>query len=138
MSTRYYGVDDYGLVLDANALNLIAVKLYDDCTEEAWASDKWEFIEGVSESLGLDYISNFTGELHHIRDDGYTDWGCEDPYDDDCIYYVQLSEYPRLFSTSYKNFDEIIDEMKRKVGQYLPETFPYRENIRHIVGSCYG
>ncbi len=138
MSTHYYGVDDYGLVLDANALNLIAAKLFDDYTDEAWDEDKYEFIESVAEKLDLGYASNFTGELYRIRDDGYTEWGYEEPYEDDCVYYVPLSNYPTLFNTSYKNMDEIVEEMKQKVGQYLPDTFPYSQQIRHIVGSCYG
>lgn len=59
-------------------------------------------------------------------------------YDGDRIYYIQVSSYPTLFKPAYKSMDELIAEFKEKVGEYLPEDFDYRSNIRHIVGTYFG
>ena len=34
--------------------------------------------------------------------------------------------------------EEIVEELKSKVGEYLPEDFDYRKNIRHISGTYFG
>jgi hypothetical protein len=33
---------------------------------------------------------------------------------------------------------EIIEELKEEVGQYLPNDYDYRKNIRHIIGTTFG
>jgi hypothetical protein len=34
--------------------------------------------------------------------------------------------------------DEIIEEMKQKVGELLPDDYDYRKNIVHVVGTYFG
>lgn len=43
-----------------------------------------------------------------------------------------------LFKAAYKDMNELIDEFKSDIGEYLPEDFDYRANIRHIVGTYFG
>ena len=37
-----------------------------------------------------------------------------------------------------ENIDEIIDEFKGKLGEYLPDGFDYRGKIRHVSGTYFG
>ena len=140
MSMRDYAVDDYGLVIDSNIMHCLAVKLYDDCTDEEWEKDEYGFIEGVVDSLGLESISNFVGEAFPIKDNGDTEWGdaSSDFYDNDSIYYVAVSQCPNLFVAPYKDIDDLICSFESAIGEYLPENYAYRRNIRHIVGTYYG
>lgn len=140
MSMRDYAVDDYGLVIDSNIMHCLAVKLYDDCTDEEWDKDKYEFIEGVVDTLGLESIPNFVGEAFPIKDNGDTEWddASSDFYDNDAIYYVAVSRYPNLFIAPYKDIGDLIGQFKSAIGKYLPENYAYRQNIRHIVGTYYG
>ena len=134
MSMRDYAVDDYGLVLDEETTKVIASKVFDDYTEDVadWGYEL--YISGICE-----YIGEFTGEAQEITDDGTCIWGGNyEEYYDDVIYYVPLTKYPTLFKKSYNNMEEIIDEFKSKIGEYLPEDFDYRSRICHICGTYYG
>ena len=59
-------------------------------------------------------------------------------YSGDQIYYIPVNSYPTSFKPAYENMDALIAEFKEKVGEYLPEDFDYRSNIRHIVGTYFG
>lgn len=134
MSMRDYAVDDYGLVLDEETIKAIISKLdvepLDEDTDLAYIL----YDEGICE-----YISEFTGEAQVVQDNGYFDWGRDYiPFKSDSIAYVPLTHYPTLFKKAYNNMEEIIDELKSKLGEYLPEDFDYRSRIRHICGTYYG
>ncbi len=135
MSMRDYSVDDYGLVLDEEIINTIASKIFDDFAENTDACWEYELYDkGICE-----YISEFTGEAQEIADDGMFIWGGDyEYYSSETITYVPLSKYPTLFSKAYNNMEEIIDELKSKVGEYLPEDFDYRSRVCHISGTYYG
>jgi hypothetical protein len=132
---RDYAVDDYGLLLDEQTINIIASKVCDDFSYDDTGID-WMYElydKGICE-----YISEFTGEAQEVDHNGMY-WGgdCES-YSNDVIAYVQVSKYPTLFKAAYNNMDEIVDEFKIKLGEYLPEDFDYRKHIRHICGTYYG
>lgn len=139
MGMRDYAVDDYGLVLDIDSdiLYTIAKNLYDDCTKKAWDEEKWEFIEGIRESLDLCYFSGFNGEAFSINDIGL-DKESSHYYNDDAVLYLGVWHYPTLFNSAYHGFDDLIDEFKHRIGEYLPLDFDYRNNILHIVGTYCG
>lgn len=137
MSMRDYAVDDYGLVFNDEHLKILASKLCDDYTDEDFAEDECGFCEEVADKLALEYIGDFTGEAMNIKDDGSCGWD-GDTYNSDLIYYLRLSEYPTLFKAAYNSVDDAINELKERVGEYLPEDFPYREYLRHIVGTYFG
>lgn len=134
MSMRDYAVDDYGLVLDEETIKVIISRLGVELLDEDTDIKYILYDEGICE-----YISEFTGEAQPVRDDGYFDW-CKDSehYNNDAICYVQVSTYPTLFKQAYNNMEEIIDEFKIKLGEYLTEDFDYRSRIRHISGTYYG
>lgn len=137
MSMRDYAVDDYGLLLDMETVKMIAAKVIDDYTETedpmcVWAYELYD--HGICE-----YISEFTGEAQELSDNGLFSWlDNYKSYNCDIIAYVPLKKYPTLFKRAYSDMEEIIEELKSKVGEYLPEDFDYRRNICHICGTYYG
>lgn len=133
MSMRDYAVSDYGLLLDEETIKIIASKVLADYTDE----DNMAY--GLYDKGICEYISEFTGESIPIREDGYVSWGGDgEDYRCETIVYVPTSNFPTLFKRAYKNIDEIIDEFKGKVGEYLPDGFNYRGKLRHISGTYFG
>jgi hypothetical protein len=132
---RDYAVNDYGLLLTEETMKIIASKVcddFEDMEEDEYGDVLYE--EGICE-----YIGDFTGEAGVLLDNGLNDWiNNGEMYDGDRIYYVQVSSYPTIFKAAYENMDALIAEFKEKVGEYLPEDFNYRANIRHIIGTYYG
>lgn len=135
MSMRDYAVDDYGLVLDKEAMKAMISKLgIMVIDEEDFDFSYYLYDEGICE-----YISEFTGEAQAINDDGYFDFSRDyESYNSDSIAYVPLAKYPTLFKRAYNNMEEIIDELKLKIGKYVPEDFDYRSRICHICGTYFG
>lgn len=136
MSMRDYAVNDYGLVLDYNALNLLAARVCEDYTDDGWDKDMSGYIGGVEDYFDLTGIYGFTGDTYKINKEGYAE-GNADIYSYDDIHYYALSRYPSLFKAAYKNMTEIVNECKEKFGQYLPDNFDYAGNIKVIVGTVY-
>ena len=135
MSMRDYAVDDYGLLLTEETMKIIASKVcdyFEDMEEDEYGDALYE--KGICE-----YIGDFTGEAGILLDNGLNDWISNgEMYYGDQIYYIQVSSYPTIFKAAYENMDALIAEFKVKVGEYLPNDFDYRANIRHIVGTYYG
>lgn len=134
MSMRDYAVDDYGLVFDKETMKTVISKLdvepLDEDTDIAYILYDY----GICE-----YISEFTGEAQTINDDGYFDFSRDyESYNGDSIAYVPLAKYPTLFKRAYNNMEEIVDEFKSKIGDYMPEDFDYRSRVCHICGTYYG
>lgn len=141
MSMREYAFEDCGMVLNTNHLQMLAKRICADYSDKEWEKSpdsRYEFLDKVSEKLDMQYISGFDGEAIFITDDGHND--CDDSlqYDNDVLYYIPLSNYPTMFKPAYNSIDEIVDELREKLGQFLPQNFDYRNNIRHIVGTYYG
>ena len=135
MSMRDYAVDDYGLLLTEEVMKIIASKVCDDFED----MDEDEYGDALYEEGICEYIGDFTGEAGILLDNGLNDWISNgEMYDGDRIYYVQVSSYPTIFKAAYENMDALIAEFKEKVGEYLPDDFDYRSNIRHIVGTYFG
>lgn len=90
---RDYGVDDYGLVLNTNHLQILASRVLEDYSDEEWEIDKWGVIDAFADKVGVEYIGDFSGEAFTITDSGENDWSNSDVYSGDTIYYVPVSEY---------------------------------------------
>ena len=134
---RDYGLADYGLILSRDTMKLLASKICDNYSDEAYEEDEYEFNETIVDKVGAEYVGEFTGEARVITVNGYD--GCDEyDYDADVLYYVSCTKYPTLFSKAYSSIDAVIREMREKVGKYLPEDFNYMSNICHIVGTYYG
>ena len=133
MSMRDYAVSDYGLLLDEETIKIIASKVLADYTDED------DMAYGLYDEGICEYISEFTGESMPISKDGQIVW-CADSedYRNEVIAYIPISNFPTLFKKAYENIDEIIDEFKGKVGEYLPDEFDYRSKIRYISGTYFG
>ncbi len=134
MSMRAYAYEDYGLLLEEDDLKKIAPTVFDN--EEQ--VDDTDIPFDLHDMGIISMVSEFAGEAFAIGDDGKDDWGGCEEYDGDSVCYVPIPKYPSLFSRAYKDINEMILDLKQRVGNYLPQDFPYRERIRHIVGTYYG
>lgn len=133
MSMRDYAYVDYGLVLDKKTIKHMYDKVFD--TPEEYEEDMGYalYVKGI-----VEYTGEFTGEAMRIDDNGNDAWRDTTVYSADVIYYVPLGKYPSLFEANYKDINEIVEEFKFKVGEYMPEDYDYRSNIRHIIGTTWG
>lgn len=138
MSMRDYAVDDYGLLMTREMLKEIASKVCEDYTEEAYEEDEFGFNDELYDEGIVEYISDFTGESIVINDKGENVWGDSESYNCDVIYFVPTSRISTLFKAAYRDMDDMIDEFKKRVGEYLPDDFDYRKYIRHISGTYFG
>ena len=138
MSMRDYGVNDYGLIVNEETMKLLASKVVKEYTEEDYEENSEYYTDELYEKGIIEYISEFTGESTEIGDDGSNLWSSGEQYSCDSIYYVSLYNYSTLFKAAYENMDVLINELKERVGEYLPDDFDYRSNIRHITGTYYG
>lgn len=132
MSMNYYAVNDYGMILDNETIEMICRSLYGEDYENENGYELYD--EGICE-----YISEFTGEATPITENGTDDYRKNsEAYNGDTIFYVMLYWQPTLFQAAYYGIDDIVDELKHKLGEYLPDDYDYRSKIRHIVGTYYG
>jgi hypothetical protein len=132
MSTRTYAYADYGLLLDEEAAKLIYEQI---CGVTDYEDDAGYLLcdEGYCE-----YVGNFTGQAFHLNDNGGIMWNDFDEYDDYVIVYATVSNHPTLFNKAYDNMDDVIKDFKNRFGEYLPDDFNYRANIRQIIGTTWG
>ena len=133
MSMRYYAYEDYGLVLNEETRKTICEKVF---AEEPVEDE--EYGMALYEAEICQAAGNFTGETFYILDNGRDNWDRSETYDDDSVYYIPVDKYPTLFRSAYNDVNEMIVEFRKKIGEYLPEDFDYRSNIRHIVGTTWG
>ena len=138
MSMRDYAVNDYGLLMTEETVKMIATKVCDGYTEEEYNEDPFGFAYELYEKGVVEYIGSFTGESIAINDNGENVWGVSEYYNDDVIYYAPTSYISTLFKTAYKDMDEMIEDFRNRLGEYLPADFDYRKYIRNISGTYYG
>ena len=122
MSMRDYAFSEYGIVLN---------DLIDDDT-----------LQELAENDVISSQFSFTGESFEVNDDGSTDWGNSETYDDNTVYYVELPKYPHLFKAAYRNMSELVKSMSvryRKI-KGLPKLTnrQIRDKLRLIQGTYYG
>lgn len=131
MSMREYAYDDYGLILDNSTMEHIFVKKFNEPIDDenvGWALCDAEFCVCAPQ---------FTGEAFYITDNGKDSWDISITYSCDEVYYVPFNKYPSLFQAPYNNIDEIVQEFKEKLGEYMPENYDYRANLYHIIGTVW-
>lgn len=137
MSMRDYAVESYGLLLNDDALKAIAKKLCINFTENLWETDKWDFIDEITNQLWVEYNAEFTGEAFTVGDDGYDRYDTSVYFNCDPVFWA-YPVYPTLFNAPFTNIDDAVAWYKNQCGKYLPKNFNYRNNICHIVGTYYG
>lgn len=138
MSMNYYGINDYGLVLNEQDMKYLVMDYCEDYDDEEFKKDPYGYYDVIVDHFDLIYNSNFNGDVVPIDDDGTDGWHNYDNLCDDVIFYVPFNKYPKLFKAVYENIDDIIAEMKKKIGKYLPADFDYRNKLRHIIGTTFG
>ena len=138
MSMRDYAVDDYGLLMTKEMMKIVAAKVCDDYAEEEYDEDEYAFNEELYDRGIVEYIGDFTGESIAIKDNGEDSWGDSEYYRGDVIWYVPTKNISTLFKAAYKDMDEMIEEFRSRLGEYLSKDFEYRRYIRHISGTYFG
>lgn len=134
MSMVTYAVDDYGIVLTKDDLKKICMHLYTDCTEDAWEEDEQGFIDILRANIGLSMCGNYTGEAFAIGKDGRDQYWNTMYFTGETIYYMAIMRYPTLFSGAYDCFEDMVNDFKVTMSEYVPEEFDF-SNVRHIVGT---
>ena len=136
MSMRDYAVYDFGMIIDEETGLMICQALGYEFDE-----DKEDISNEISNILYengiVDVIWQFTGEAIGINDTGYQKFSDSIFYNDEAIMFVGL-RFPTLFRGVYRDVTDIIVDLKSKVGEYLPNDFDYRKNIRFVVGTYWG
>lgn len=127
MSMRDYAVNDYGVVFTEEMLKEIC-KCKDVNTD----------VYDLAEKIGLEFVSEFTGEATRIYTNGEFDYKTSVIYNDDVLYYLPLYKSGTLFKPAYKCIEEVVEEVTERIGAHLPDDFDYNSNIRSIVGTYYG
>ena len=132
MSMREYAYEDYGLVLDQATMEHIFIKKFNEPIDDVDVADAlWD--ADVCTCAG-----QFTGEAFSIENNGNDNGFDTLVYASDEVYYVPFNKYPSLFKAPYKDINEIVEEFKEKLSEYMPEGYDYRANIRHIIGTVWG
>ena len=108
------GVNAYGMLLDKEAIALICNHVFQD-DGDANGLDLYD--EGICES-----IAEFSGEFYPIGDQ---------------IFYIQIKE-PSLFKKAYDSMEDIVRDLKERIGEYLPTDYDYESRIGHFVGTYWG
>ena len=138
MSMRDYAVDDYGLLMTREMMKMVASKVCKDYTEEEYEEDEFGFNEQLYDEGIVEYIGDFTGESIAINDKGESCWSVSESYCGDMIWFAPTKNISTLFKAAYENMDEMIEEFRKRLGEYLPADFDYRKYIRHISGTYFG
>ena len=135
---RHFGFDDYGLVLDRETMKYIASKVCEDFDPDEYDKDAYDFNEYVCDFIGIACTCEFSGETFPFDENGRESYGDSTFYVEDRIYFIPAQNYPGLFTLPYASMEDLISEMRERVGEYLPPGFDIRFNIRHIAGTYYG
>lgn len=138
MSMQDYAVHEYGLLLTTEDMKEISKRLFEDFTKKDWEEDEWGFIEAATSKLGIVYISDFTGEAVPISENGFTEWVGETSFDSDWVFYLAARKLPTLFRAAYKDMDELVEEFRSTLQNYLPRDFDYRSKVRELIGTYFG
>lgn len=142
MSMRDYAFDDYGFLLTEETLKILASKIAiakgEEYSDELYENDPELYNDLVTDELDIEYNSEFTGEATLIKENGDEDWDDSVAFNNDILRYVRVDKYPNLFRAAYSSIDDVVEEFKAKLGEFLPDDFDYRANFRHIVGTYYG
>lgn len=115
----------YGLVVAPGDF-----KIYDD------DDDYNELVEALThESIVISCDDMLSVEFELIPNDkGYFNQsGIPVPY----FYVVPLDKPCGYFTTPYRNIDEMLYELKEKIGEHLNEDFDYESRLARVVGVRY-
>lgn len=140
MGMRNYSLNTYGMLVDMEMVKALSKKLHpEDFDEYAFVEDYTDFVYALYDDGVVEMESSFTGEAFAVSDSGETAYDeCMESFYHETIAYLSCRHLPGLFSKAYRNMNEVIQEMKEHMGEYLPKDFDYRGKIVHIIGSYFG
>lgn len=138
MSMQDNGISEYVFLFTDETIKILAKKIFPDYSDEKYQKDKFFYADYVREELDLNYEAEFTGGAYPLNEDGYSDYFKEVNYNGEILLYLPLKKRISLFEATYDGFDEIVEEIKGEIGDYLPKDFDYRQNIFFICGTYYG
>lgn len=130
MSMRNYPFSDYGLVFSKEDIERIKkiIAKKEECDPE-----EVELGECFQE------VGNFTGEALKIMPDGsLNESDSYMSFCDESVYYIGLKNAISLFSTAYKSIDDAAKELREEANEYFPTDYNFADNIRYILGVCWG
>lgn len=151
MSMRDYGFEDCGIILtDAEAISFVRKwtkahdeEYFNECFRDKYGNVYPEDEDNLFEDLELDhnilqYLADFTGDAYTIEKDGSCFSNIGFSYDDDWVVYIPLLHDSTLFTRAFETYEQMLDEHKRKYGEFLPEDFPWEERFSKIIGTYFG
>lgn len=138
MGMRDYALVDYGMLVTDEIAKSMAAKICDNYSEDEYENDKFGILYELYEKGFVEHVFNFTGETEFVTSDGIIDWGCGEFYNCEMLCYIPAKRFPSLFKPAYSNMDELVNEFKDRLKDYLPEDFDYRGHIRFIDGIYFG
>ncbi len=93
----------------------------------------------VLEADGLDgvvHCSEFDGEANPSTGDGFGDEKSGSiRFDDEFLAYLAPENSSSLFKPAYASKDELLEEYKSRLADYLPEGFPYTRFVMDVSGT---
>ncbi len=133
MSMREYSVHDFGYVFTAETIDKFIEKEQPD---DIQPGDTY----AMAEYMGLEYISDFTGETLHLDENGDDDFRNDSfSYSGESIFYFPICSYSTLFQAAYQSKEELVRCMKARYPKWLPDDLDeIYDGIRHIVGTSFG
>lgn len=133
MSMRDYSVHDFGYVFTAEMIDKIIEKVNPEDIEPGDTYD-------MADYMGLEYISDFTGEALRLDDNGDDNFR-DDMWTYSCesIFYLPIGAYSSLFKAAYQSSEELARCMKARYPEWLPDDLDeIYKGIRHIIGTSFG
>lgn len=128
--TSAYGMAEYGYYLTREELKRIAAKCGIDPSEST---------DYIASEIDVEYSDCFTGTVVPVDDNGNPVWRYEIHCVGDPIYYFPLTGYPNLFRHPYVSMQDVVNELRRCYGKYLPDSDDaIAKGVCYIVGVYYG
>ena len=116
MAIESRGIYQYGLFIDNSTLDSIISKLKDK-------TDVQSFKNNIGLITYTDFIGEFVSLNGKMLDTELT------------FHFMPLYRQPTLYKTTYKNNDQVIEEIKTRLGFYLHPSFDYCTYIGELKGS---
>lgn len=84
------------------------------------------------------HCSEFDGEANPSTGDGFGDEkSAPIRFDDDYLVYLAPMASSSLFKPAYASKDELLDEYRRRLGDWLPADFPYARFVMDVSGTYF-
>ena len=137
-----FSVSGYGLALDGKELYAFLEKVY-----EAFDEDDKECTDPNSTDEMMETIrNNYSGKyiIHDVYYYADVEMPSFYPISEndvglDCDYLFFFSEkQPKIIGVAYNRKEELIQEFKDDLGQFLPDDFNWEDHIGGMSGVLYG